>query len=99
MSDKEFQLQKLRQWNFYFKYVVINPQNTCDVSPPPKFKNRFKAHKKIESCNFMLQCLKKQTNKQKNQTKTMGGGGHQRKKISILQIVFLLINITLVTST
>lgn len=42
----------------------------------------------------MLQCLKK-TNKQ---TKTMGGG-HQRKKISILQIVFLLINITLVTST
>lgn len=41
----------------------------------------------------MLQCLKK-TNKQKQ-----WGGGHQRKKISILQIVFLLINITLVTST
>lgn len=36
----------------------------------------------------MLQCLKKQTR-----------GGHQRKKISILQIVFLLMNITLVTST
>lgn len=68
--------------------------------PPPQNSRIDSKHtKKLKAATLCYSVLKnKQTNK-KTKQKQWGGGGHQRKKISILQIVFLLINITLVTST